>query len=231
MTTFGLVHGGLHGPWCWDMLVPELQRLGHAVVTPELPIDQHVGVDAYARVVIDALAGHGDDVVLVGHSLAGCVLPVVASQRPLSRVVFLCAIIPEPGRVLGEVASEQLDYDESTLAPALASTDDDGRLVPPSVESITESMYGDCPPEVCRWAFERMRPQSTVPLTEESPDVEWSRVPADVVVCTEDRMAPADWLRAKANDHLGVTALELPGSHSPFASRPAALADLLSGLD
>ena len=34
---FVLVHGASHGAWCWDLLVPELNRLGHEAVAPDLP--------------------------------------------------------------------------------------------------------------------------------------------------------------------------------------------------
>jgi hypothetical protein len=79
--------------------------------------------------VLDALAER-DDVVLVAHSLGGCVIPLVGARRPLRRAVFLCAIIPEPGRALGEVAAEQQQYAVSEFGPALASIDELGRLVP-----------------------------------------------------------------------------------------------------
>lgn len=32
-----LVHGSSHGAWCWDLLAPELKRLGHDVVAFDLP--------------------------------------------------------------------------------------------------------------------------------------------------------------------------------------------------
>jgi len=39
MTTFGLVHGAYHGSWCWQRLTPELERLGHRVLTVDLPTE------------------------------------------------------------------------------------------------------------------------------------------------------------------------------------------------
>jgi uncharacterized protein YjbJ (UPF0337 family) len=39
MTTFALVHGAWHGSWCWERLVPALQRLGHTTV----PVEEAVG--------------------------------------------------------------------------------------------------------------------------------------------------------------------------------------------
>lgn len=231
MTTFALVHGGMHGAWCWDLLAPELAAAGHEVVAPDLPCDQPVGAAVYARVVLDALdaAGHGTDpdVVLVAHSLMGAVVPLVASARPLRRAVFLCAIVPDPGRALGEVAAEQVADPGSRLDVALNAVDAEGRLVPTGFEAAVASLYADCPEAVARWAYERLRPQSMVPLEEVAEDLDWSGTPTDVVVCADDRMAPPGWLRRTARERLGVEPVELPGGHSPFLSRPAELARLL----
>ena len=50
------------------------------------------------------------------------------------------------------------------------------------------------------------------------------------IVCRDDRAVSPDWSRAAARELLGVEPVELPGSHSPFLSRPAELADLLVSL-
>jgi len=100
MSTFALIHGGAHGGWCWELVVPELERLGHSVVAPDLPIeDEAAGARAWADTVVDALGGVSDDVVVVGHSLGGMTVPVVASLRPVRRMVFLAAMVPVPGMV------------------------------------------------------------------------------------------------------------------------------------
>jgi hypothetical protein len=37
---FLLIHGGFHGAWCWNRMIPELERLGHRAIgiTTELAI-------------------------------------------------------------------------------------------------------------------------------------------------------------------------------------------------
>ncbi len=47
---FVLVHGSYHGAWCWDLLTPELERLGHRVISMDLPIsDPGLGAAEYAE--------------------------------------------------------------------------------------------------------------------------------------------------------------------------------------
>jgi pimeloyl-ACP methyl ester carboxylesterase len=76
MSLFALVHGGAHGGWCWELLVPELEKRGHSTVAPDLPIeDDAAGAREYARVVAAALPTNDDDVVVVGHSLGGLTIP------------------------------------------------------------------------------------------------------------------------------------------------------------
>ena len=50
------------------------------------------------------------------------------------------------------------------------------------------------------------------------------------MVCKEDRIVIPEWSRRIAHDWLHADVIEIPGSHSPFFSRPRALAELLGGL-
>jgi pimeloyl-ACP methyl ester carboxylesterase len=52
-------------------------------------------------------------------------------------------------------------------------------------------------------------------------------VPCTSVICSEDRVLGREWAERIARDRLGAELVELPGSHSPFLSRPAAVADVL----
>lgn len=94
-------------------------------------------------------------------------------------------------------------------------------------EVARELFYHDCPPEEAARAVELLRPQGRVPLREQTPLGAWPGVPAEYILCREDRMVLPDWSRRIARQRLGVTARELDGGHSPFLARPAALADEL----
>ncbi len=228
MSTFALVHGAWHGAWCWDLLVPELEARGHRAVTMDLPCDDlGAGTSEYANVVVDALQGTDDEVVLVGHSLGGLTIPVVAERRPVARMVFLAAIIPSPGQSI----PDQYRVEPATHLAFHGATDADelGRRFL-SAHAARTWLYHDCSEELAIWAHGQLRPQAGPPGEEVTPLRVWPAVPSSYVVCTEDRVIVADWARRAARDRLGTTAIELPGSHSPMLSRPADLAEVLVGL-
>lgn len=67
-------------------------------------------------------------------------------------------------------------------------------------------------------------------MTEVCPLQAWPEVPSSYIVCTEDRTISSDWSRRASHDLLGVKAIELPGGHCPYLSRPANLADVLTSI-
>jgi pimeloyl-ACP methyl ester carboxylesterase len=228
-----LVHGSYHGAWCWDLVRPELERLGHRVVTMDLPIsDPAAGAAAYAQAVdqaLDEALEAGSEPVLVGHSMAGLVIPLVAVHRPVRRLIFLAAFLPSPGMSANEQrAAEPID---SRTPPSTAEWSDHGDgvwMVGPG--TATEIFFHDAPPELARWASERLRPQAYRVLEETTPLREWPDVDCRSIVCGDDRAINPAWVRAAAHDRLGTEAVQLPGGHSPFLTRPAELARLLHDL-
>ncbi|MGK2851984.1 MAG: alpha/beta fold hydrolase [Candidatus Limnocylindrales bacterium] len=228
-----LVHGSYHGAWCWDFLRPELERLGHRVATVDLPIsDPTHGAADYAAAVeaaIDGALGPASVPVVVGHSMAGLIIPVVASHRPVARLVFLAAFLPVPGRSANDQrAHERID---GQLPPKIAQwTDlgDDVWMVGP--RTATELFYHDAPAAVARWATQRLRPQSYRILQEVTPLEAWPDVERSSIVCRDDRAINPVWVRAASKDRLGVEPIELEGGHSPFLTRPADLARIIDAL-
>ena len=229
MTTFGLVHGAWHGGWCWQYLIPELEARGHRAVAMDLPTeDPQAGAEGYAAIVRRALDSFDEDVVLVGHSLAGLTIPVVASLRPVRHLIYLCAIIPRPGAAWDDVAAEQPPFGHyQSSTPAVGHPD--GSASCPE-ERAVELFYHDCPADRARWAAGLLRRQNWRVSQEITPLAAFPDVPASSILCTGDRVVDPAWSRAAAQGVLGVRPIELSGGHSPFLAQPARLADVLHGL-
>ena len=102
MTTFLLVPGAGGAASYWDRVVGPLRAAGHEAVAVDLPgPDPHAGLPEYAERTVAAGRGRGD-VVLVAQSLGGFAAALAAQRLPVSRLVFVNAMIPIPDETPGE---------------------------------------------------------------------------------------------------------------------------------
>ena len=113
MANYVLVHGGWHGAWCWDKVVPLLQAAGHQVYTPSLTglgeqaalLTPEIGLDTHIQDVAKLIEKKDlQHVILVGHSYSGMVITGVADRVPdrLARLVYLDAAVPRDGQSLAD---------------------------------------------------------------------------------------------------------------------------------
>ncbi|MGH2720139.1 MAG: alpha/beta hydrolase [Actinomycetota bacterium] len=229
-TTFGLVHAAWHGAWCWDRLVPELEGRGFPCVAVDLPTRApSCGGRESALMMHHALDDAGD-VVLVGHSLGGLVIPILATLRPVRLLVYLAPFVPEPGRSMAQQLAEGTTFAPGW--PALASRQirhPDGAVSWPE-DAAVDAFYHDCTPEDARWAAGMLRPQVWTLLREPAPPEGWPAVDSVAIACLDDRVLDADRIRQISRERFGKPALEIPGGHCPFLARPPELAALLAGL-
>ena len=206
MARFVFVHGAWHGGWCWERLSRELERRGHETWAPDLPCEEiGVTVRDYATIV-----GPQPDAVVVGHSMGGLTIPLVAARV----TVFLAALVPAEGAYAG-------------LDPEFTGTQRDelGRSFWPGFEIAHERLYPDLGARDARQAFAQLRPQAPVDPVPELP-----AGPRASIVTLRDRAIRPDWQARMAREVLGVTPLELDAGHSPFLTHPVELADLLESV-
>lgn len=221
--TLLLVHGSWHGPWCWDHLLPELDRLGIFAVTVDLPscgTDPAAlkGMPEDAALVARTAAGIDGDVVVVGHSYGGAVVSEARFGGNVRRLIFLGAFMPDSGRLY-------TSYLPPGPLPAYVGIRDDGTFAVPPGQAI-DTFYADCAPEIGRWAESKLRLQSQAVLGHPIGHASWRDIPSIYIVLKQDRALPPEMERmfgAQASEMI-----EFDSSHSPFLSRPADLAALLA---
>jgi pimeloyl-ACP methyl ester carboxylesterase len=238
---FVLIHGGYHGAWCWERIIPELERLGHEGVAIDQPghgsrADER---DTYAdrRDSILAVLQRGD--VLVGHSGGGLDITIAADAAVdrVSHVCYLAAVLPLEGRLLLEATGGTVDegtgqitsMTDETGISRVVQTRPDGCHECTDFEAAREFFYHDCDEATARWAFEHLTPQSPQFVMQKVsvPQFWEADLPRSYVVCLQDRAKPHS-LSTETADRLGVKPLEIDASHSPFLSRPSELAELLA---
>jgi pimeloyl-ACP methyl ester carboxylesterase len=227
--TVGLVHGAYHGAACWAKLIPELGRLGLRARAVDLPIhDAAAGATQYAETVVRAFDDVGDDLILVGHSMAGVTIPLVAQMRPVARLVFLCSLLPEIGSNLrDQMGREPIEPEAESDAQWI---DCGGGSWLPAPATARALFYHDLADADVAWLVPQLRRQTTTPINEITPLQRWPDCDRAAIVCTDDRVIAPDWSRRAARERLGVDPIELPGGHSPFVGRPAELARAIAAL-
>lgn len=111
MATYVLVHGAWRGSWMWKRVRTALQAEGHEVFTPTLTgvgershlLSREVNLETHVADVINLMRWEElTNVVLCGHSYAGCVVTCVADRVPekIGALVYLDAFVPDHGQSL-----------------------------------------------------------------------------------------------------------------------------------
>lgn len=222
--TFGLVHGSWHGAWCWDRVIPLLEAAGHQAVAIDLPIDSlTANYETHADLVAQSVEQRSN-IVLVGHSRAGNIIPRVASRLDINKLIYLCAAIRAGAGFVPDPAVTVPTHFGAGFKEGIIIRREDG-LTEYDKQKAAEIFYHDCRPEVAAWAISKLRPQNrsdNAPTLSAQP-----AVPTYSILCTEDRVVNPEWSRFASQTYLGVSPVELPGGHSPFLSRPELLAETL----
>jgi pimeloyl-ACP methyl ester carboxylesterase len=222
--TIVLVHGAWHGAWCWERLIPQLKSRQCAVRTVQLPSvgagpNITVGLDRDAAAVQAVIDEVGGPVLLCGHSYGGMVISLASYGQPqVSKLVYLCAFVPESGESLVSIGGGQ-------LAPWIQRLE--GGLTIPDPGQAGELLYADCDARTQAWATGNLRPQCGVPYSDVVAHPGWKDIPSTYFLCSADRAMPPAWQRDLFAPRLDKL-VEIDAGHSPFLSRPGALADLLA---
>lgn len=210
MATYVLIHGAGDVAWYWHLVAAELAKRGHEIVAVDLPSDDEAaGLSDYADVVVDAI-GDRDDLVVVAQSFGGYTGPMVCERVPADLLVLVAAMIPMPG----ESAQEMFANTGYQQEPQNDSSD-------------IAVFYHDVPRELADEALSKGRNQANAAFAESWPLEAWPDVPTKYLLCRNDRIFPAEWVRRVVRDRLGITPDEIDSGHTPALSRPTELADRL----
>jgi pimeloyl-ACP methyl ester carboxylesterase len=228
-TGFVLVHGGVHQASAWAPLLPHLR---HRALTVDLPgrggrpADLiQVGIDACVdSICADIDAWDVERVVLVGHSLAGVTVPLVAERLPdrVAHVVLLAALVPPSGKSV----FTSLSWLERAFVARFVPPDQPFTLIPPMVKfgfgthlssEQWERLQTQICPESSRLLYE---------IVERRPPPR--RSPLTYVVHLRDRMLSVNRQYASIRN-LGqpIEVRTIDAGHSAFAARPAEVGALL----
>lgn len=236
MATFVLVHGGGHGGWCWKWTAGALRARGHEVYTPSLTgfgerahLAPHV---TSFQVFVDDVANvlrFEDlfDVVLVGHSMGGVVIPRVAEAVPerIARVVWLTAAVCADGESLLNTIPA------SPWVAAAVTTDTDG-TTHTDVDRIVDAVLQDGTAAQRDFVGQRHLPYPPQALVEPGRLSAFLALglPTGFVVAEEDRTITPDVQERLAARLPGARRASVAAGHDCMISRPEEVAEALAKL-
>ncbi len=232
MATFVLVHGAMHGGWCWRDVRGPLRASGHDVFTPTLTgqgdrrhqLTREVGVSTHVDDLSDLLWFEDlRDVHLVLHSYAGVLAGPVAERSGdrLASIAYLAAFLTLPGECLLDV--EPLETTERYRA--LAEESDDGWRVPASPAflaqwGVTEELAAFVGPRLIDFPL-----KATTDPTQYDP-ARWEQLRKVYVRHTDPPLANLDRSYQRAVDG-GFELHDLACGHDVMLADPAGTAAVL----
>jgi pimeloyl-ACP methyl ester carboxylesterase len=236
MSIYVLIHGAMHGAWCWERIVPLLQSSGHTVIAPDLPGHgadptprAAVTLARYTRSVRDILDAATEPVIIVGHSMGGMAVSaaVDASPAKVRHLVYIAAVIPRDGESMIEASGLEFWPNEALTGGMQPAEGGASHYI--SAAAARATFFSDLSEADAAVAYSRLTPQPITPLDEKvrltSGGLEL--VPRTYIFCEDDRaLIPAQqqWAIERSP---GIRVLRLAGGHSPFLSQPQRLAEML----
>lgn len=223
MTTFVLVHGAFGSPAELAPVIPLLEAFGHRAIAVDLPCtDPKATLDDYAQTVVEAMAGIEGSVVVVGHSAGGATISLVPSRTRVDHLVYVTAVVPEPGRSIADVVGA--DVRELMLS---VSHDDGNGCRSFDLELLASLVPPEERDAYLAFLTATQRPQGWAVIEQPWPGRSLPDVPRTYVLCTEDQIIPPAKQREMAA-HLDVEPIEIASEHAVFALRPGELAAVLA---
>jgi len=231
--TFVLVHGGGHGGWCWQRTARLLRAQGHDVYTPTLTgfgERSHLDVatvtfSTFVQDVVNVILFEDlHEVVLVGHSMGGVIIPRVAEALPdrIRRVVWLAAVVTGDGESLLDAVPQS-----PWIARAVTIGADGTAHTDPDL--ILDANIHDGTPEERTFVRDRHLPYPPHALTEPGRLSAFLALglPTTYVTATEDRTIEPHIAARFAARLPGASVRRVPGGHDCMITQPGAIAAAL----
>lgn len=229
-----LVHGGGHAADCWDLTVDEIRRIAPelSVLAVDLPgrrskpgdLRTLTIADCVNSIVADIEQAGVDDVVVVGHSLAGIIAPAVAAKLGAGRVrelILAAAVVPRVGETGRDAMTGSL-----RLARPQARR---GRQTETPFLWVRYLYMNGVPRARLKFLKDKLYTESGSILTEAiSRDDRSDEVPRTWIMTMRDRAVSVKAQRRNIEALGGVsTLIEMDTCHNLMVSEPERLAHIL----
>ncbi len=211
------VHGVCHGGWCWEQTRIDLEKLGHSVSTPDLPLTSLEDDASAVRAVLDESA---EQCVLVGHSYGGLVISKAACDRTdINHLVYIAAIMIGKDEVFMELAAAY----PTELSEHVIISDDGTYTV--DKHNAVNIFYNRCKPDIAIKAAQRLRSTAVECVATPAGSEPWSSFPSTYVLCQQDNAVSPELQQLMSKRAAKTVSIDT--DHSPFYSSPDELLTIL----
>ena len=232
------LHGGGQGSWVWSETLAALhqQAGGRSVRAQALDIPgcgtkrgrdtSAIGFEQIVAELLTDLSGTGfKDIILVGHSQAGNVLPRLAAARPslFRRLVYVSCSIPLPGQTV----LQMMGTGPQGSNPDEVGWPHDGRVVRERYPRMFCNDMSDARAAsfVAKLGDDAWPPQ--VYTVTDWPDPSLNNTPSTYVICLRDGILPVAWQERFATRFNAQKVVRIDAGHQVMNTRPQALAEVL----
>ncbi len=227
MSHYVILCGSETHPRTWRTLQSLLSKHGDTCSIQEWAnVSWKHGVDF----ALDAIAGRIGtlaDTVLVGHSIAGLLLPLLADKLQAIAEVYIAALIPEVGHSLFDRMFSGEDIFDHEWMMGYEDLRRSKYPVSTHSEFLRHHLFHDCPADTVSSSWIK----SNLPVNQiyefPYPEGRFSPRYRHYVICGEDRSIHPRWQRLAGRALCGVNETVIGTGHCPQISKPQVLADLL----
>src|SRR4051794_782152 len=217
--SFVLIPGAGGMAWYWHRVSSFLEQAHQEAIAVDLPgDDESAGLNDYAEIVVRAI-GERSNVILVAQSLGGFTAPLVCARASVRMLIFVNAMIPQPGETAGAWWENTGAVKARVAAAGAGGYSAEFDLPTYFLHDVPEAILRDGPSD--------QRPQADAIFKERCRFERWPSIPIRVIASANDRFFPLEFQRRIAWDRLRMNAEVLPGGHLVALSNPQGLVDLL----
>ena len=227
-----LVHGGGHGAWCWVDVQRYLSGAGIDSTAIDLPGSgrdttsrSSVTLQSYIDSVTTHIDAIDDDVLLVGHSIAGLTLPAATAARSdrICHVMYIAALITGSG----ERGIDSIPEERRPSYFELAEQSPDNSFLP-SFQTAWDRFFPTLEEAQARDTYADLTPQPLGPYLDPNPvNVAHVDTPSSYLLLEDDRTFPIPLAR-KFAQRAGVEPVIRRGDHCWMLTDPHACANAIA---
>jgi pimeloyl-ACP methyl ester carboxylesterase len=237
---YAFLHGGGQGGWVWGETIAALEQQSGGQSGRTIALDAPgcgakrgrdtvaLGVDDIVTELLADISASGlKEIILVGHSQAGTILPRLVMRQPelFRRLVYVSCVAPLPGRsILQQMGSGRHGSNEEEVGWPF-----DPRAVAAN-ERYSLMFCGDMNADESTAFLAKLGRDSWPAQTMSASDWRYdhlSSVPSTYVICLRDGVLPPPWQETFAARLQVQRTVRIDAGHQVMNTRPHALAEVL----